>query len=126
MAAIMTTATITIFPIALVLGNLDDTTARSLPYIAMLTLVTGTFAHGLIVYAQRTVAIGTISILQVGQPALAVCWAYLLLNQDIRPIQLVGMVLVISGLLAVVLVTRRMAGRVKEALEPIGPASICD
>jgi drug/metabolite transporter (DMT)-like permease len=126
MAAVMTNATLTILPITLLRGELDDVTVRSLPYIATLTLMTGTLAHGLIVFAQRTVPLGTISILQVGQPALAVGWAYLLLDQSIRPIQLVGMVLVIIGLLAVVLVTRRMAGRARETLEPVGPAAICD
>jgi drug/metabolite transporter (DMT)-like permease len=126
MAAVMTTATFTILPITLARGELDDITVHSLPYIGLLTLLTGTLAHGLIVFAQRTVPLGTMSILQVAQPALAVGWAYLLLSQGIRGIQLVGMVLVIGGLLAVVLVTRRMAGRAKETLEPIGPASICD
>jgi hypothetical protein len=51
--------------------------------------------------------VGTIGILQVAQPALAVCWAYLLLDQTIVPIQIVGMVLVVIGLAAVVTVTRR-------------------
>jgi drug/metabolite transporter (DMT)-like permease len=126
MTSIMTIATITIFPITLVRGELDDLTVHSLPYVAILSVVTGTVAHGLIVFSQRTVPIGTISIVQVAQPALAVCWAYLLLSQGIRPIQLGGMVLVIGGLLAVLLVTRRMAGRVNETLEPIGPAAMCD
>lgn len=126
MAAIMTTATITILPITLVRGEIDNLTVHSLPYIAILSVLTGTLAHGLIVFSQRSVPLGTISILQVAQPALAVGWAYLLLDQSIRPIQLAGMALVISGLLAVVLVTRRMAGRASETLEPIGPAAICD
>lgn len=126
MAAVMTIATFTIFPITLVRGELDDLTVHSLPYIAILTVLTGTIAHGLIVFAQRTVPVGTIAILQVAQPALAVWWAFLLLSQGIRPIQVVGMALVMSGLLAVVLVTRRMAGRAKVTLEPIGPATMCD
>jgi drug/metabolite transporter (DMT)-like permease len=126
MAAVMTTATATLFPIALVKGHLTDLTAHSLPYLALLTVVTGTVAHGFIVFAQRSVPVGTISILQVGQPALAVLWAFVLLDQGIRAIQLVGMALVIGGLLAVVLVTRRMAGRTAATLEPIGPAAICD
>lgn len=126
MASIMTTATVTIFPITLLSGHLDDLTVHSLPYIVILTLMTGTLAHGLIVFAQRTVPIGTISILQVAQPALAVGWAYLLLDQSIRPIQLAGMVLVIAGILAVVLVTRRMAVRAIETLEPVGPANMGD
>jgi drug/metabolite transporter (DMT)-like permease len=126
MASVMTTATLTVFPITLLRGELDDVTIHSLPYIGILMVLTGTLAHGLIVFAQRSVPLGTMSILQVGQPALAVAWAYLLLDQNIRGIQVIGMALVICGLLAVVLVTRRMAGRAKETLEPIGPAAICD
>ncbi|MGD9995303.1 MAG: DMT family transporter [Ilumatobacteraceae bacterium] len=126
MAAVMTTATVTLLPISLATGHFTDVTVHSLPYLAILTFVTGTVAHGFIVFAQRSVPIGTISILQVGQPALAVCWAYLLLDQGIRWVQLVGMALVIGGLLAVVFVTRRMAGRTAATLEPIGPATICD
>ena len=60
-------------------------------------VMTGTAAHGFIVYAQHTVPVGTISILQVAQPALAVVWAYLFLDQTIRPVQLLGMALVIAG-----------------------------
>jgi len=66
--------------------------------VAILTLLTGLGAHGLIVYAQRAVPVATIGILQVGQPALAVAWAYLLLGEAIRPIQLAGMALVLAGL----------------------------
>lgn len=114
MTSVMIVATVAILPITLVRGELDDVTRHSLPYIGILAVLTGTFAHGLIVYAQHTVPVSTISILQVGQPALAVCWAYLLLDQTIRPIQLVGMALVIAGLVAVVTVTRR--GQAAEAV----------
>ncbi|MBI5089840.1 MAG: DMT family transporter [Actinobacteria bacterium] len=126
MASVMTTATLTLLPIALFTHRLDDLTVHSLPYLALLTVVTGTVAHGFIVFSQRTVPVGTISILQVAQPAIAVCWAYLLLDQGIRAIQVLGMALVIGGLLAVVLVTRRTAGKAAETLEPIGPATMCD
>lgn len=126
MASVMTIATATIFPITLVRGELDDVTAHSIPYILILSVLTGTIAHGLIVVAQRTVPVGTIAILQVAQPALAVGWAYLLLDQAILPIQVVGMVLVITGLLAVVLITRRSASKSEVLLEPIGPAAIVD
>jgi drug/metabolite transporter (DMT)-like permease len=111
MAAIMPVATVTIFPIALIRGELDDVTAHSLLYMVILAVITGTIAHGLIVYAQHTVPISTIGMMQVAQPALAVCWAYLILDQIIRPVQLIGMALVLIGLLAVVITTRR-------ALEP--------
>lgn len=107
MASIMPIATITVFPIALVRGELDELTTTSLPYLLILAVITGTFAHGLIVYAQHTVPVSTIGIMQVAQPALAVCWAYLLLDQGLRPVQFLGMALVITGLLAVVITTRR-------------------
>lgn len=109
MAAIMPIAAVTVFPITLATGNLDELTVHSLPYIVILALLTGTLAHGMIVFAQRTVPIGTISIMQVAQPALAVLWAYLLLDQTILPIQLLGMAMVLGGIVAVVTTTRRGA-----------------
>jgi len=114
MASIMPIAALTILPITLVQGNFTQVTAHSVPYIVLLSVMTGTLAHGMIVYAQHTVPVGTIGILQVAQPALAVCWAYLLLDQTIVPIQIVGMVLVVIGLAAVVTVTRRAASPAPE------------
>jgi drug/metabolite transporter (DMT)-like permease len=107
LAAIMTIATVTILPITLVRGELDDVTMHSVPYILLLSAMSGTVAHGLMVYAQHTVPIGTIGMLQVAQPALAAVWAYMLLDQGIRPIQVIGMALVLIGLTAVITLTRR-------------------
>jgi drug/metabolite transporter (DMT)-like permease len=107
MASIMPIAAITILPITAVRGELTAVTRESVPYIIGLGLMTGIVAHGLIVFAQRSVPVGTIGLLQVAQPALAVLWAYLLLDQTLLPIQLVGMGLVIVGLIAVVTLTHR-------------------
>jgi drug/metabolite transporter (DMT)-like permease len=107
LTAVMMIASVTVFPLALFSGNLDNLTVHSLPYVVLLAVMTGTAAHGFIVYAQHTVPVGTISILQVAQPALAVVWAYLILDQTIRPIQLLGMALVLIGLAAVVTQSRR-------------------
>ena len=93
--------------LALFSGNLDELTVSSMPYLVLLAVMTGTAAHGFIVYAQHTVPVGTISIMQVAQPALAVVWAYLILDQSIRSIQVVGMVLVLVGLAFVVTLSRR-------------------
>ena len=49
-------------------------------------------------FAQRSVPVGTIGMLQVAQPALAVGWAFVLLDEEIRPIQVLGMGLVLLGL----------------------------
>ena len=53
-------------------------------YTLLLTFLTGVAAHGLMVFAQRTIQIGTIGIAQVVQPALAVVWSFLLLGETLR------------------------------------------
>ena len=75
MASVMPIATLTILPIAFVTGDLLAVTWHSVPYIIGLILLTGTAAHALIVFAQRTVPVASISIMQAAQPALAVCWS---------------------------------------------------
>lgn len=107
MASAMPIAAIAILPIVAARGELDDAHGTQWWYIVALAVLTGTVAHGFIVFAQRTVPVGTIGIIQVAQPALAVGWAYLLLDQALRGIQIVGMCLVLGGLLTVVLVSRR-------------------
>ena len=122
LCAVMMIASVTVFPLALFSGNLDELTVQSLPYIALLAVMTGTAAHGFIVYAQRTVPVGTISIMQVAQPALAVVWAYLILDQSIRSIQVLGMVLVLVGLAAVVTLSRRTPAVDAAGANPPTPA----
>lgn len=107
MASMMTVATVTVLPVAASGGDLGGVHGRQWLYIFGLAVLTGTVAHGLIVFAQHSVPIGTIGIIQVAQPAIAVGWAFVLLGQDLRAIQVLGMALVIAGLLAVVISTRR-------------------
>ena len=54
-------------------------------YMLILTFLTGVAAHGLLVFAQKTIQIGTIGIAQEVQPALAVLWSFLLLGEILRP-----------------------------------------
>jgi drug/metabolite transporter (DMT)-like permease len=63
-----------------------------------LTFVTGLGAHGLMVYAQKTIGIGTIGIAQVAQPALAALWSFLLVGESLHGLQIVGMVMVLGGI----------------------------
>jgi drug/metabolite transporter (DMT)-like permease len=116
MGSVMPIATLTALPIVIARDELTDLTAHSLPYVLGLVVLTGTLAHGFIVLAQQSVPVGTISLLQVSQPALAVVWAYFLLDQELRAIQIVGMALVIAGLVAVVTMSRR-AAPLPEAVE---------
>jgi drug/metabolite transporter (DMT)-like permease len=111
MASALPIATVTTLPFVLANGDIGRFDARSMVYIGILTLLTGVVAHGLIVYAQRKVPIGIMSMLQVGQPALAVVWSAVFLSQSIRALQVLGMVLVVFGLAIVVVQTQRRTAR---------------
>jgi len=109
MAAITPIATVVILPLGLFVfpGTLLQVTWRSVAFILILAVLTGTLAHGLMVFAQSHVPIGVISISQVSQPALAVLWSVLFLGSTVVGIQIVGMALVILGLAMVTLQSRR-------------------
>ncbi len=109
MAAITPIAAVVTLPLGLFLfpGSLSQITWRSVFFIVVLAILTGTAAHGLMVFAQHSVPIGVISMLQVSQPALAVMWSVLFLGSLVRPIQLLGMALVIAGLAMVTIQTQR-------------------
>jgi drug/metabolite transporter (DMT)-like permease len=111
MASALPIATVTTLPFVLANRDIGRFDARSMVYIGILTLLTGVVAHGLIVYAQRKVPIGIMSMLQVGQPALAVVWSAVFLSQSIRALQVLGMVLVVFGLAIVVVQTQRRTAR---------------
>ena len=109
MAHITPIAAVVTLPIALIVfpGTLGDVTGRSVVFIVILGVLTGTLAHGLMVFAQKSVPIGVISMLQVSQPALAVVWSVLFLDSSVRAIQIGGMALVILGLVMVTIRTRQ-------------------
>jgi drug/metabolite transporter (DMT)-like permease len=106
MASVMPIAALTILPIAFFTGDLLTVTWHSVPYILGLILLTGTAAHALIVFAQRTVPVASISIMQAGQPALAVCWSVVLLGASLVALQIVGMVIVVASLVVMTVVRR--------------------
>ena len=109
MAHLTPIAALVCLPIGLIVypGELSTFTMRSWVFIVILAVVTGTVAHGLVVFAQKSVPIGVISMLQVSQPALAALWAVWLLDSSVRAIQILGMALVILGLIAVTVQTKR-------------------
>ena len=111
MASALPTATLMALPVTLLNHDLGQLDGRAIAYIALLTLLTGVLAHGLIVFAQRNVPIGIMSLIQVGQPALAAVWSAIFLSQSIRPLQVVGMAMVVCGLAAVVVQTHRSTAR---------------
>jgi drug/metabolite transporter (DMT)-like permease len=110
MSTICPIAAVAVLPIALAHGDVFGMSVTGWIFTAVLTLTSGIAAQGLLVYAQKTIQIGTIGISQQLQPALAVVWSYLLLGEVINGRQALGIAIVVAGLTAFVVVHQR-AGR---------------
>lgn len=101
MACMMPTGLVTTVPMALLLagtGVVSDMNPRGWFIVVVLAVLTGMVAHGCIAFAQQHLPIATITVMQVGQPALAVVFAFIILGEEVRAMQVVGMALVITGL----------------------------
>jgi drug/metabolite transporter (DMT)-like permease len=107
MATISPIAALAVLPLAIANGDVFGLSGTGWTYTLILTLLTGVAAHGLNVYAQKTIPIGTIGIAQVAQPALAVVWAFALLGEELQGWQMVGIAVVVSGLLAFIVMNER-------------------
>ena len=107
MAAMTPVATVAVLPLAIMHGHMLSMTAHGWMYVVLLTMMTGVLAHGLMVFAQKTIPIGTIGIAQVAQPALAALWSFLLVGETLRGSQFFGMALVLGGLLSFVIMNQR-------------------
>ena len=117
MATISPIAAVAVLPLAIANGDMFEMSARGWAYTLVLMFLTGVAAHGLLVFAQRTIQIGTIGIAQVAQPALAVVWSFLLLGETVRSRQVVGIAVVMGGLLGFLVLNER-GSRARRALEP--------
>ena len=118
MSTVSPIAAIAVLPLAIAHGGMFAMSGTGWAYTLLLTLLTGVAAHGLLVFAQKTIQIGTIGISQVIQPALAVLWSFLLLGETLRDRQVLGMTISIGGLLAFLVLHERGAAARRDA----GPA----
>ena len=111
MACMMPIGVLTAGPIAAIIAGsgVFELTAKGWFVVAILTLLTGMLSHGCIVFAQQHLPVATISIMQTAQPALAVFFAFLILGEEVRPPQVLGMALVIIGLALFTLTSSRSA-----------------
>jgi drug/metabolite transporter (DMT)-like permease len=107
MATISPIAAVAVLPLAIAEGDMFGMSATGWTYMLILTFLTGVAAHGLMVFAQKTIPIGTIGISQVIQPPLAFAWSFLLLGERLNGWQFVGIAIVLSGLLAFLLTNHR-------------------
>ena len=77
MATISPIAAVAVLPLAIANGDMFHMSSTGWLYTVILAFLVGIAASGLLVYAQKSIPIGTIGISQVAQPALAVVWAFL-------------------------------------------------
>ena len=117
MATVSPIAAVAVLPLALANGDVFGMSATGWIFTLLLTFLTGVAAHGLLVYAQKTIQIGTIGIAQEVQPALAVVWSFLLLGETLGPWQAAGIAIVVGGLLAFAVVNQRHT-RIPRPREP--------
>jgi drug/metabolite transporter (DMT)-like permease len=121
MSTVSAIAVLAVLPLAIADGDMFGMSGTGWTYTLILTFLIGVAGHGLLVFAQRTIQIGTIGITQVVQPALAVVWSFLLLGETLRSGQVVGIAVAISGLLGFLLLNHRAArlpGRTQRHPEP--------
>ena len=109
MAIVMTMALVTATPVAVIIAGdeLWPLPWQAVVAVAILSILTGGAAHGLLFYAHRSVPIATISVMQVSQPALSAFWAWVIVDEAITATQVPGMVLVIVGMALVVWFSQR-------------------
>jgi len=111
MATICPIAAVAVLPLAIAHGDPFGMSGTGWTYMLILTFTSGVAAQGLMVFAQKTIQIGTIGIAQVAQPALAVVWSFLLLGEVVNERQIAGIAIVVTGLLAFVVLNQRGARR---------------
>jgi drug/metabolite transporter (DMT)-like permease len=107
MSTVSPIAAVAVLPLAIANGDVFGMSGTGWTYMLILTFLIGVAGHGLMVFAQRTIPVGTIGIAQVVQPALAVVWSFLLLSETVRGWQLVGIAIAIGGLAAFLVLNQR-------------------
>jgi drug/metabolite transporter (DMT)-like permease len=123
MSTICPIAAVAVLPLAVVHGDVFAMSATGWTFMLILVLTSGVAAQGLLVFAQKTIQIGTIGIAQVAQPALAVVCSFLLLGEVVNARQLAGIAIVTAGLLAFVVLNQRNDRPVTPAGGPSGRRS---
>jgi len=115
MSTVSPIAAVAVLPLALLQGNIFSMSGTGWTYMLILTFLTGIGAHGLMVFAQTTIQIGTIGIAQVAQPALAVVWSFLLLGERLNRWQMAGITTAMCGILAFLVLNRPPGAPLPEA-----------
>jgi drug/metabolite transporter (DMT)-like permease len=114
MAGMTSVATVVIIPVAIwragSIARVGDVSPKGILMISIMTVTSGIVSHGLIAWAQKTVPISTISIMQVAQPGIATFWAWLILHQGVARVQVVGMIVVMAAIGSVAWLSSKSTG----------------
>ena len=102
MTVMSSVAAVVVLPVAISSGKMFDVTGKGWALIALMAITSGMLAHGMLAWSQQRVPVSTISVMQLAQPGMSTLWAFLILGESVRGIQIVGMaiVLVAVGLIA--------------------------
>lgn len=101
---------IVVLPWVLFTGkDLWNPSIRDLSIVLAMVLLPGTLGHGLMVWTQRFVSAGTISLFALLGPVLSMLFAWLLFDQGVAPVQMVGAAVVLGSLAGVVRYGERFA-----------------
>lgn len=95
MTVMSTVAAVPVLPVAISTGKLFDVSAKGWALICVMAVTSGMLAHGALAWSQRRVPVSTISVMQLAQPGLSTMWAFLILGETVRGIQIVGMAIVL-------------------------------
>jgi drug/metabolite transporter (DMT)-like permease len=98
MAVMSGTASLVLLPIGASSGDLGALDGGGWLRVALLALLSGSAAHGLLVWSQHQVPVSQISVLQLAQPVLAATWAWIFLGESVGGVQGVGMAVVVASL----------------------------
>ncbi len=110
MACTSVAAALVLLPLSIVRdGFVTAIPASGWPWIVLLALANGVIAHTMILVAQKHLPLGTISTMQTAQPGLAAGAAWLVLGETVRPVQFIGMAMVIVSLICYTLTVQRAA-----------------
>lgn len=94
---------VVVMPWVLVTANdLWNPSLRDIAVVMAMVLLPGTIGHGLMVWTQRFVTAGTISLLSLLGPVLSMVFAWWFFGQGVAPVQLLGAAVVLLSLAGVV------------------------
>jgi drug/metabolite transporter (DMT)-like permease len=121
MAVLTSICCLTVSPLAIASGKLFSLSTKGWVLVTVMSISAGIVCHGLIAWAQTRVPVGVITLLQLAQPVLGTLIGFLVLHEKVRPLQIVGMAVVITAVAAVARVTARRSVEVPNLNGPNDP-----